>query len=88
MIANYGKQLADLHLNYENLDNDFVKVDISEKVKDDKKLYRVEKMRFGKSGDKSVIQYNQFITVSAIPAEIYAYFINGKTPTTWKDKLI
>ena len=81
--ANYGKDLADLHLNYENLDNDFVKVDISEKVNDDKKLYRVEKMRFGKSGDKSVIQYNQFITVSDIPAEIYAYFVNGKTPTEW-----
>ena len=81
--ANYGKDLADLHLNYENLDNDFVKVDISGKVNDDKKLYRVEKMRFGKSGDKSVIQYNQFITVSDIPAEIYAYFVNGKTPTEW-----
>lgn len=79
----YGKNLADLHLNYENLNNDFVKVEISEKVNDDKKLYRVEKMRFGKSGDKSVIQYNQFITVSDIPAEIYTYFINGKTPTEW-----
>jgi predicted helicase len=81
--SKYGKALSKLHLNYENLENDFVKVDISEKVNDDKKLYRVEKMRFGKSGDKSVIQYNQFITVSDIPAEIYAYFVNGKTPTEW-----
>ena len=52
--ATYGKNLAALNLNYEYLDNDFVKVDINEKVNNDKKLYRVEKMRFGKSGDKSV----------------------------------
>ena len=81
--SKYGKELSKLHLNYENLDNDFVKVNIIEKINDDKKLYRVEKMRFGKSGDKSVIQYNQFITVSEIPEEIFTYFVNGKTPTEW-----
>ena len=40
-------------------------------------------MRFGKGGDKSVIQFNQFITISSIPDEIYSYLINGKTPTEW-----
>ena len=76
-------QLAQLHLNYETLPNDFVKVEISTKVTDLKKLYRVEKIRFGKSGDKTVIQFNQFITISNIPEEVYTYLINGKTPVEW-----
>ena len=81
--SEFGRKLSKLHLNYENLKNDFVNVQISDNVSDAKKLYRVEKMRFGKSGDKSVIQFNQFITISSIPDEIYSYLINGKTPTEW-----
>ncbi len=81
--SNYGRELSKLHLNYENLTNDFVKVEISTKVTDSEKLYRVEKMRFGKSGDKTVILYNQFITISDIPEEVFTYLINGKTPTEW-----
>jgi predicted helicase len=81
--AKYGRKLSDLHLNYENLSNDFIKLDIIENVKDVKKLYRIEKMRFGKNGNKSVIHFNQYITISNIPEELYSYFINGKTPIEW-----
>ena len=81
--SQFGRELAKLHLNYENLENDFVKLDISGTIKDEKKLYRVEKMRFGKSSEKSTIQFNQYVTISNIPEEIYSYFINGKTPVEW-----
>jgi predicted helicase len=80
---NYGKSLAELHLNYESHSNDFVKVEINEKIADMHKLYRVEKMRFGKGGDKSIIQFNQFIAISNIPEVVYTYLINGKTPIEW-----
>lgn len=40
-------------------------------------------MRFGKNGNKSVIHFNQYITISNIPEELYSYFINGKTPIEW-----
>jgi predicted helicase len=79
----YGRKLAQLHLEYEKFSNNFVKVEISEKVSDQEKLYRVEKMRFGKGGDKSIIQFNQFIAISNIPEEVYTYLINGKTPIEW-----
>ena len=81
--SDFGRQLAELHLNYENIPNDFVKVEISNKVSDPKKLYSVEKIRFGKGGDKSFVQFNQFITISNVPEEIYSYLINGKTPVDW-----
>ncbi len=81
--SNYGKELADLHLNYEEIKNDFVSVNVSEKKADEATLYRVEKMRFDKSGDKSVIVFNQFITIGNIPLELYSYRVNGKSPIEW-----
>jgi predicted helicase len=83
VYSHYGKQLASIHLDYENFTNDFVKVKISQKIADEKKLYHVEKMRFGKVGDKSIITFNKFITISEIPEEVYTYLINGKTPIEW-----
>ena len=79
----YGRKLADLILNYDKLSNDFVKVEISEKVIDLKKLYRVEKMRFGKASDKSIISFNQFITIREVPEDCYLYTVNGKSPIEW-----
>jgi predicted helicase len=81
--CDYGRKLADLQLNFENFSNDFVKIEISQKSLDSKKLYRVEKMRFGKNSDKSVISYNQFITLSEIPLDLYSYSVNGKSPIEW-----
>jgi predicted helicase len=81
--STFGKKLSELHINYEILENDFVRVEISEKVSDSKDLYRVEKMRFGKTGDKSTIHFNQFITILNIPEEIYSYLINGKSAVEW-----
>ncbi len=82
-ISAYGALLGDLHLNYETLSNDFVKIDFKSNSVDAEQLYRVEKMRFGAGGDKSVIQFNKYISISGIPSEIYTYFINGKTPVEW-----
>jgi len=50
-------------------------------------LYRVTKMRFGKtsggSEDKSVIQFNEDITISGIPLEAYEYVVNGRPAIEW-----
>jgi predicted helicase len=81
--SKYGRDLANIHLLYESLPNNCVKIDLNTNISDEKKLYRVEKMRFGKNGDKSVIVFNEFITLSEIPSEIYTYFVNGKTPVEW-----
>jgi len=88
-----GRELADLHLNYEQ-------VKASKEVVVDwhnmlpgiadadtpEKLYRVEQMRFGKRGkdkDKSIIEYNQFITLRNIPLRAYDYVVNGKSAIEW-----
>ncbi|MBR1834994.1 MAG: DEAD/DEAH box helicase [Bacteroidales bacterium] len=57
------------------------------------KLYRVEQMRFGrkvsvggkggKEKDRSIIEYNQFITLRNIPLRAYDYVVNGKSAIEW-----
>lgn len=88
-----GRELADLHLNYEQ-------VPASKEVVVDwhnmlpgiadtdtpEKLYRVVQMRFGKNGkdkDKSVIEYNPYITLRNIPLRAYDYVVNGKSAIEW-----
>lgn len=80
-----GRALADLHLNYEK-----VELYPATIAGDNGKLmpaqYRVEKMKFGKSGkdkDLTTIHYNHRITVSGIPLEAYEYVVNGKPAIEW-----
>ena len=88
-----GRELAELHLNYEqvpaskevvvdwhNLLPGMMDADTPEK------LYRVEQMKFGKRGkdkEKSIIEYNQFITLRNIPLRAYDYVVNGKSAIEW-----
>ncbi len=46
-------------------------------------LYRVEKMRFERRGDRSAIIVNDRIAVRGIPAETYEYVVNGKSAVEW-----
>lgn len=79
-----GRKLADLHLNYESVEP-YQGVNIS--IKSDNPNYEVQKMRFGKldskTADKSVILYNNQITISDIPSEAYDYVVNGKSALEW-----
>ncbi len=74
-----GRALADLHLNYETQPPcPDVKVEGAESGK-----FHVEKMRFPDKGDKSVIEYNPWISLSNIPLEAYNYVINGRSAIEW-----
>ena len=84
-----GRELADLHLNYENVEP-YRKCRVMYApltTKGDRINYHVEKMRFGKidskTVDKSVIHYNHAITIEDIPAEAYEYVVNGKSAIDW-----
>ena len=74
-----GRQLADLHLNYEtgpfcaqliitgnNLGN-----------------LRVTKMRFPSKDDKGTILFNETIKIENIPMAAYDYVVNGKSAVEW-----
>jgi len=74
-----GRQLADLHINYESVPP-CKEVTVTG---DEKELYRVEKMRFPKKGQKETIIYNSAITISNIPEKAYEYIVNGKSAIEW-----
>lgn len=77
-----GRQLAELHINYEKVPTYAAKVTGGAKPSD----YRVEKMRYGRSGakkDLTTLHYNDKITVTGIPLEAYDYVVNGKPALDW-----
>ncbi len=74
-----GKELAELHLNYES-------GEMHESVKyttlmnaEVEGYYDVEKMT--KKGDR--IQYNHHITITQIPKKAFDYVVNGKSAIDW-----
>lgn len=84
-----GRELADLHLNYETVEP-YRKCQVIYAPltnKGESINYHVEKMRFGKidskTVDKSIIYYNNAITIEDIPAEAYEYVVNGKSAIEW-----
>lgn len=90
-----GRNLADLHLNYEaqptaqgvivtygTIPQDELEKGLqSDELKDIN--YLVEKMRFPSKGDKSRIIYNSQITIENIPPVAYEYVVNGKSAIEW-----
>ncbi|MBI5964676.1 MAG: DEAD/DEAH box helicase [Chloroflexi bacterium] len=83
-----GRQLAELHINYESVPPyKGVKVNGESDLRGLKDLgglgLRVEKMRFPAKGEKDSINYNSKITVSNIPATAYEYVVNGKSAIEW-----
>ena len=71
-----GRQLAELHINYENLGTpEGVIVDDLTTNND----YKVTKIKYKSTKDKSVIKYNSLVTIRNIPERVYSYKINGKS---------
>ncbi len=91
-FSHAGRELADLHLNYEQVEaSKEVVIDMHNllpgmEAESQEQLYRVTQMKFGKLGkdkDKSVIEYNPFITLRNIPLRAYDYVVNGKSAIEW-----
>lgn len=86
--AKVGRELADLHLNYESAEpyplNVVYKKDIPSSVDEQYDFFRVKKMAFGKGKDRSKIIYNEYITFEGIPEEAYGYVLMGnKSAIEW-----
>ena len=84
----YGKKLADLHLNYEEVEACLGVTVVGDRPlagdETDYEYYRVpEKMKFKSKTDKSIIHYNGRIRIENIPAEAYEYVVNGKSAIEW-----
>lgn len=80
--AKAGRELAQLHLHYEDYANEAagVTIHINNAVYDN---FEVTKMRFASKDNKSAIIYNPFITLTGIPQEAYEYVVNGRSAIEW-----
>lgn len=76
-----GRALADLHLHYEKPVT-AAEIDVTVDMRTEDYTI-VDKMRFGKGKDKSIIEYNPYITIRDIPAAAYDYIVNGKSAIEW-----
>ena len=77
-----GRELADLHLNYETIPA----YKDAKVIGADSGKFRVEKLTFGKNGkdiDKSVIVYNSYIRIENIPLEAYDYILGSRSAIEW-----
>ena len=74
-----GRELAELHLNYETVPP-YEGVNV---IGEESNFFKVEKMRFPKKDQKDTIHYNSSITISSIPLEAYDYVVNGKSAIEW-----
>ena len=85
-----GRKLADLHVNFESLP-EYQGVTISPRDSNAQNKYRVTQMKYGKipgktgnaAKDKTVIQYNDNITITGIPLEAQEYIVNKRSALDW-----
>ncbi|EMH20560.1 hypothetical protein HMPREF1415_00163 [Helicobacter pylori GAM254Ai] len=76
-----GKQLAELHLNYESGEmHESVKHNLLENAEMEG-YYDVVQMKKDKKGNR--IQYNHHITITQIPKKAFDYVVNGKSAINW-----
>jgi predicted helicase len=78
-----GHELAELHIGYDKVEP-CARITVnfaSDAPESNEKLYRVEKMRYGKT--KGTLTYNTWITLSNIPLDAYDYVVNGKSALDW-----
>ena len=74
-----GRQLAALHLNYEDQKKP-AEVTVTGL---EHKSFTVTKMSFPVKGKTDTITYNPYITISNIPEKAYEYIVNGKSAIEW-----
>ena len=86
-FADGGRQLANLHLNYETVaPYPLEEIHATDWDAGESKAYRVEKMSYtGRRPnlDKSRIIYNSGITLAAIPAEAHDYQLGSRSALDW-----
>ncbi|WP_406636926.1 DEAD/DEAH box helicase [Pseudarthrobacter quantipunctorum] len=79
-----GRDLAGLHLNYEDIEPyPLEEIKLGEPADDLYDFYRVNKISWGARKDRSRIIYNSRIVLAGIPEEALEYQVNGKSALEW-----
>ncbi|TQF65314.1 N-6 DNA methylase [Rhodococcus spelaei] len=83
-FAASGRQLADLHIGYENVDPYPLEETVTKAGDvDEYELYRVQQMRHRTKADRSTLVYNSHVTVSGIPDDAYRYMLGSRSAIEW-----
>ncbi|MFS4490249.1 DEAD/DEAH box helicase [Dietzia kunjamensis] len=83
-LADWGRQLADLHVGYENVGPWPLDVTVKPGVDDcDRDTWRVDKLRFKSKTDHTTIIYNRYVTISGIPDDAERYLLGPRTALAW-----
>ncbi|QIP36631.1 DEAD/DEAH box helicase [Komagataeibacter rhaeticus] len=78
-----GRRLGEIHVNFDSQPiYKGVQIDAGNKPLTPAD-YRVTQMKYGKGKDKTILHYNDRITVTGIPLEAYEYVVNGKPALDW-----
>ena len=87
-----GRKLADLHVKYEEVEPYAgCTFKYAKGISSDNMDYRVDKLKYGKikgktgnaAKDKTVIVYNDDLTITGIPLEAQEYVVNKKSALDW-----
>ena len=84
-FASAGRALGHLHVNYESVEKYPVRL-VTKKKKLGAADFYVTRMCYGgrgKNKDRSIIHYNDKITITGIPLLAYDYIVNNKTAIDW-----
>ncbi len=84
LVADIGRQLAELHLNYEEVERYPLDVQVQPGVNNaNRETWRVDKMRWRSKTDRSAIIYNGKVTIAGIPDQAHHYMLGSKTALDW-----
>ena len=92
-LAAAGRELMDLHVNYEDVEPWPVTVDVKASAdENDRETWRVQKMKWAKKKDSktgknvndvTTLIYNKSVTVRDIPAEADEYMLGSRSALAW-----
>lgn len=83
-VAQIGRQLADLHIGYEDAEPYPLDVQLSPGISgSNRETWRVQKMKWKSKTDHSAIVYNNAVTISGIPDAAHDYMLGSRTALEW-----
>lgn len=83
-VSDIGRQLGDLHLNYEAAEPFPLDVQFKPGADPAKRdSWRVEKMKWRSKSDRSAIVYNSAVTIAGIPDAAHDYMLGSRSALEW-----
>lgn len=83
-VAQIGRELADLHVNYEAVEPYPLDVQLGPGVSTTSRAtWRAEKLRWKSKTDRSAIIYNNVVTIAGIPDAAHDYMLSSRTALEW-----